>query len=242
MENNLNYIMFFRDFAENILLNLNCDYSNYLTFSKKSSKLKRILYDTRLDSVISNIAYGLIEKGYQRVYIYKSKDKVYLSISKYKEEKELGKFTLFLPMKIMNPIKRILILKELKRMNYLTADEYNDSEYPRDSLYIMELIRKKASKITKDYTSTNSMDKATDHYILYREIRKRIKQTLLVNYILEKINKSIHKYINDIETDDYIIFNCLTIEKLQELESNLLNNKTTIKEINEILWRKYKSK
>ena len=136
----------------------------------------------------------------------------------------------------MNTFKRRRILKQLKKMSYPNSDNYIDDNYPRDILFIMNLIKTKAAKITKDYLSVNNSEKCTDQYILYREIRKRKYQKQLVNHIIDKLNKSLHKFLNITDCDDNIIFISHSLEELNLLEDELIGNKKTINEVIKVLY------
>ena len=123
----------------------------------------------------------------------------------HKEEKLLGKIKIKFPNRIMNCFKRKKILRQLKEMNYPSSDRYNDNDYPRDSLFIMNLIKAKSEKLTKEYLSVNNTEKCTDQYILFREIRKRKYQKMLVNHIMDELNKSFHQFLNITDCDDNIV-------------------------------------
>lgn len=230
MENSLEYTIFIRDFVENILLSLNMDYRNYISFNKKGSLLKEKVDCHNLDKTISYIAYNLLIKGKQEVYFYSKDGKIIISTNYDKEENMIDKIRLRFPRKIMSNLKRRKILNRLKRMNCLRENNYKDNNYAKYNLFIMELIKKDSEKLTKDYSAINSnIDKYTDQYILYREIRKRKNQKILVSYIFNKINKTLHRYLN-ITDNDNLVFVSQTLEELDLIESDLINNKKTINE------------
>ena len=156
MENSLSYTLFIRDFAENILLSLNMDYRKYIDFNKKDSMLKTKIDYHNIDNTITHIAYNLLINGKQKIYFYEKNNKAIISLNYHKQEKVIGVVTIKFPNKIMNSFKRKRILRQLKKMNYPKSDGYIDSNYSRDSLFIMNLIKDKSDKITKDYLSVNS--------------------------------------------------------------------------------------
>ena len=213
MENSLEYTIFIRDFVENILLSLNMDYRNYISFNKKGSLLKEKVDCHNLDKTISYIAYNLLIKGKQEVYFYSKDGKIIISAHYDKEEKIIDKIRLRFPRKIMGNLKRRKILNRLKRMNCLGENN-----------------------LTKDYSAINSnIDNYTDQYILYREIRKRKNQKILVSYIFDKINKTLHSYLN-ITDNDNLVFISQTLEELDLIESDLINNKKTINELLKVIY------
>lgn len=235
--NNFEYTMFIRDFAENILLSLNLDYKNYIFFNKEDGKLKNKLDCYELDQTITHTAYNLVLKGKQRLYIYEKDHKIIVSLDYYKSEKILGKIDIKLPKKVMTNSKRKRIIRKLKNMNYPV--EYKKyPEYARDNLYVMNLIKIESEKLTKEYVSVNfDSDKCTDKYILYREIRKREYQKILVEYIFLKLNQSFHKYLN-VSIDDTLVFNSHTVEELKYMMDDLIYDKKTIKEIRNALYQR----
>lgn len=236
MENSLSYTLFIRNFAENILLSLNIDYRNYIVFSKKDSKLKTKLDYHSIDNTITHIAYSLLINGKQKIYFYEKNNKIIISLNYHKQEKMIGEVTIIFPNEIMNSFKRNSILRQLKKMNYPKSDGYIDNNYSRDSLFIMDLIKNKSDKITKDYLSVSSAEKCTDQYILYREIRKRKYQKMLVNHILDELNKSLHQFLDITDCDDNIIFVSHSLDELSLLEDELISNKKTIDEVLKILY------
>lgn len=237
MENSLEYTLFVRDFVENILLSLNLDYRNYINFSKKESILKKKVDYHNIDTTISYIAYNMLIKGKQIIYFYEKDNKIIISIDYHKEEKLVGKEKLIFPRKIMSYYKRKKILYKLKRMKFLNNDFNKDDNDMRYNLFIMDLVKNTSNKITKDYSSISSnTEKYTDQYILYREIRKRKYQKMLVNYIFDKLNMSFHKILSIKDKDDKMIFVSQSLEELNTIEDDLLNNKKNIKEILKILY------
>lgn len=239
MENSLEYTLFIRNFVENILLSLNFDYKNYIEFDKKESLLKKKIDYHNIDTTISHIAYNLLIKGKQKIYFYDKDSKIIISMNYHKEEKVIGKMNLKFPRKIMSCFRRRKILYKLKKMNYLSSDNYKDNNYTSYSLFIMELIKKNSVKLTKDYSSVNSnSEKCTDQYILFREIRKRKYQKMLVNYIFDELNKAFHKFLN-ITDDDNIAFVSQSLGELYSIEDDLLSNKKKVSEILKMLypWR-----
>ncbi len=236
MENSLAYTLFVRDFVENILLSLNMDYGKYIDFNKKDSILKTKIDYYNIDNTINHIAYSLLIYGKQTIYFYNKNNKVIVSLNHHKEEKLLGKIKIKFPNRIMNCFKRKKILRQLKEMNYPSSDSYNDNDYPRDSLFIMNLIKAKSEKLTKEYLSVNNTEKCTDQYILFREIRKRKYQKMLVNHIMDELNKSFHQFLNITDCDDNIIFISQSLEELNMLEKELISNKKTINEVLKILY------
>lgn len=236
MENSLSYTLFIRDFVENILLSLNMDYRKYIDFNKKDSMLKTKIDYHNIDNTITHIAYNLLINGKQKIYFYEKNNKAIISLNYHKQEKVIGVVTIKFPNKIMNSFKRKRILRQLKKMNYPRSDGYVDSNYSRDSLFIMNLIKDKSDKITKEYLSVNSAEKCTDQYILYREIRKRKYQKTLVNHILDELNKGFHQFLNIKDCDDNIIFLSQSLEELDLLEEELISNKKTSDEVLKILY------
>lgn len=235
--NSLEYTMFIRDFAENILLSLNLDYKNYISFKKENGELKNKLDCYELDHTITYTAYNLVLKGKQKLYMYEKNGKIIISLDYYKSEKALGKIEMKLPKQVMTDFKRKRILRKLKCMNYPV--EYKQySEYARDSLYIMDLIKMESEKLTKEYVSVNfNSDKCTDKYTLYREIRKRKYQKILVEHIFLKLNQGFHKYLK-VSTDDIVVFNSPTVDELNCMINDLLNDRKTIKEIRNVLYQR----
>ena len=235
MESSLPYILFIRDFSENILLSLNMDYNKYIRFNNKDSILKKNLDYHDIDRTISHIAYNLLIEGKQKVYLYNSNNKIIISLD-YCEEEIIGTFKLKFPKNIMSCFKRKRLLYKLKKMNYLSNDNYMDSNYPRDSIFITELIKQKSTKLTKKYVSVN-MDsrECTDQYILFREIRKRKHQKILVDYIINELNKNFHRFLG-INSNDKLEFVSQSMEELELIEKELLENSKTIDEILKILY------
>lgn len=236
MKDSLAYTLFVRDFTENILLSLNMDYRNYISFNKKDSVLKNKIDYHNIDNTITYIAHSLLINGKQNIYFYDKNNKLIISLNYYKEEKMLGKTKIKMPNKIMNCFKRKRILSQLKKMNYPSGRIYNDNDYPRDSLFIMNLIKTKSDKLTKEYLSVNNVEKCTEQYILFREIRKRKYQKKLVNYIMDELNKNFHRLLDITDSDDNIIFISLSLEELNLTEKDLINNRKTIDEVLKILY------
>lgn len=231
MINSLEYTLFVRDFVENILLSLNSDYKNYIDFSMKNSILKTKIDKYNIDTIISNIAYNLLIKGKQIVYIYDKDDKLIVSLDYFDNEKMIDKIKLKFPSNVMTNNSRKKVLKRIKRMNIQNFENNTDSNYPRDSVFLMDLIQKKYIKLTKDYTSVNSnRENCTDQYILFREIRKRKKQTILVNYIFNELNKSFHRILQ-ISEDDNMSFVSLSLKELDLLEDDLVKKNKKVEEI-----------
>lgn len=236
MKDSLAYTLFVRDFTENILLSLNMDYRNYISFNKKNSVLKNKIDFHNIDNIITHIAHSLLINGKQNIYFYDKNNKLIISLNYHKEEKLLGKSNIKMPNKIMNCFKRKRILSQLKKMNYPSSESYNDTDYPRDSLFIMNLIKTKSDKLTKEYLSTNNVEKCTDQYILFREIRKRKYQKKLVNHIVDELNKNFHQLLDITDSDDNIIFISQSLEELNLIEKELMNNNKTIDEALKILY------
>ena len=236
MKDSLAYTLFVRDFTENILLSLNMDYKNYISFNKKNSVLKNKIDYHNIDNIITHIAHSLLINGKKNIYFYDKNNKLIISLNYHKEEKLLGKSNIKMPNKIMNCFKRKRILSQLKKMNYPSSESYNDNDYPRDSLFIMNLIKTKSDKLTKEYLSTNNVEKCTDQYILFREIRKRKYQKKLVNHIVDELNKNFHQLLDITDSDDNIIFISQSLEELNLIEKELMNNNKTIDEILKILY------
>lgn len=237
MQNSLEYILFIRNFAENILLSLNRDYHKYISFNKKNSVLEKKLDCNGIDNTISRIAYNLLIKGKQAVYLYDSDSKIVISLNYYKEKTMIKKFTIRFPTKVMNNFTRKRILINLKRMIYPQSNNFTDKDYTRDNLFIMGFMRHKSIKLTKNYVSVNvNSEKCTDQYILFREIRKRKYQKMLVNHIFDELNKQFHKALKIDEKDDNIIFVSQSLKELDEIEKDLLNNNKTIEEIQKKLY------
>jgi len=236
MKDSLAYTLFVRDFTENILLSLNMDYRNYISFNKKNSVLKNKIDYHNIDNTITHIAHSLLINGKQNIYFYDKNNKLIISLNYHKEEKLLGKSNIKMPNKIMNCFKRKRILSQLKKMNYPSSESCNDNDYPRDSLFIMNLINTKSDKLTKEYLSTNNVEKYTDQYILFREIRKRKYQKKLVNHIVDELNKNFHQLFDITDSDDNIIFISQSLEELNLIEKELMNNNKTIDEVLKILY------
>lgn len=236
MKDSLAYTLFVRDFTENILLSLNMDYKNYISFNKKNSVLKNKIDYHNIDNIITHIAHSLLINGKQNIYFYDKNNKLIISLNYHKEENLLGKSNIKMPNKIMNCFKRKRILSQLKKMNYPSSESYNDNDYPRDSLFIMNLIKTKSDKLTKEYLSTNNVEKCTDQYILFREIRKRKYQKKLVNHIVDELNKNFHQLLDITDSDDNIIFISQSLEELNLIEKELMNNNKTIDEVLKILY------
>lgn len=236
MKDSLAYTSFVRDFTENILLSLNMNYRNYISFNKEDSKLKNKIDYHNIDNTIIQIAHSLLINGKQNIYFYDKNNKLIISLDYYKEEKMLGKTKIKMPNKIMNFFKRKRILRQLKKMNYPSGQSYNDNDYPRDSLFIINLIKTKSDKLTKEYSSVNNIEKCTDQYMLFREIRKRKYQKKLVDYIIDELNKKIHQLLDITDSDDNIIFISPSLEELNLAEKELINNRKTIDEVSKILY------
>ena len=240
MENSLAYTLFIRDFAESILLSLNNDYNEYIKFNKNDGILKSKLDYHDIDTTISHIAYSLLLKGKQRIYLYDTGNKIIISLSYYNNEKMIGNFKIKFPNNVINNFRRKKILNQLKKMVYPYSDKYKDASYSRDMLFIMDLIKKKSDRITRKYLSVNNhSEKCTDQYILFREIRKRKYQKMLVDHIFNELNKQLHLYLNICDKEDNIFFESQSLEELNLMEQDLLNNNKKISEILKILypWR-----
>lgn len=238
MQNSTEYILFIKNFVENILLSLNCDYNKYISFKKNSCLAKKIHYKG-IDNILSNIAYNLLINGKQQIYLYSKDDKIVISLSNYKDKMLIRKFKIKFPTKVMTTFKRKRILITLGKMVYPNNDNFMDKDYVRNNLFIMTLMRHKSLKLTKNYVSVNiGLEKCTDQYILFREIRKRKYQKMLVNHILDKLNKQLHKVLKINDKTDNIIFVSQSLEEMDEIEKDLLNNKKTVDEAQKILYPK----
>src|SRR5699024_5014685 len=105
---------------------------------------------------------------------YDKNTRIVVSLKFYENEKIVRKFTIRFPKKVMTTFTRKRILNSLKKMTYPQGDNVVDKNYPRDSLFLMNLMGKASLKLTKKYVSVNTnLEKCTDQYILFREIRKR---------------------------------------------------------------------
>ena len=236
MTNSLEYTFFVHDFVENILLSLNLDYHHYIDFNNKNGILNTKVDCYELDHTVSLIAYNLLINGKQQVFLYDINDKVVISLIYSDKEKLLRKFVLKFPKQIMSDSKRKNILKKLKKMKYLDYGSCNDEKFPQYNLYIMDLVKRDYDVLTKDFVSIRDSSKSsTDFYYLFREIRKRKSQKILINYIFDKLNYHFHKVFNNLDSDDIIIFKSHSLEELNILEDDLLNNKRTVSEVNKKL-------
>jgi hypothetical protein len=240
MNNNLQYNLLIRDYAEHILLSLNSNYRNYIKFGNKRGKLSKCLYLDNFERVISLIACNIFVRGQQKVYIYEKDQKNVISLDKHKGEKILSCFTIRFPKKIMCNHKRRKLLKKISKMNYPILSENNNyDDYCRDSLYIMDLIDCDFEKITRKILSVDSRKvKCTDIYILYREIQKRKSQTILVNTIFNKINENLAKSLNIEDESDVIIFDCMSLEKLNDIEKSLILGNIKVDEVSNMLFKR----
>lgn len=239
MKNSLEYTIFVRDFVENILLSLNLDYNNYISINKKNGLLKKKLDTYRLDTIITRIAYNVFIMGKQKIVLYEKNNKIIISINDDYDEKIINKFIIKCPKDVITFFKRRKLKRALNKMKYPTCINNNDKNFQRDYLFIIDVIDFTFEKLTKDYLSTKaSNDKYTSEYILFREIRKRKKQKLLINHIFNEINKQLHKSLNINDKDDVITFNSHSLKELDSLEKDLLNSNKTLKEIDNDLFYK----
>lgn len=237
MENSWEYTLFIKNFVENILLSLNCDYNKYISFNKKDSILEKKLDYSNIDNIISRIAYNLLINGKQVIYLYDKNTRIVVSLKFYENEKIDRKFTIRFPKKVMTTFTRKRILNSLKKMTYPQGDNVVDKNYPRDSLFLMNLMGKASLKLTKKYVSVNTnLEKCTDQYILFREIRKRKYQKMLVSHIFDELNKQFHKVLKIDDEDDNIIFVSQSLEELNKIEEDLLNDNKTVGEVLKILY------
>ena len=137
----------------------------------------------------------------------------------------------------MTTFTRKRILNSLKKMAYPQGDNVVDKNYPRDSLFLMNLMGKASLKLTKKYVSVNTnLEKCTDQYILFREIRKRKYQKMLVSHIFDELNKQFHKVLKIDDEDDNIIFVSQSLEELNKIEEDLLNDNKTVGEVLKLLY------
>ena len=237
MENSWEYTLFVKNFVENILLSLNCDYKKYISFNKKDSILEKKLNYSNIDNIISLIAYNLLINGKQVIYLYNKNDKIVVSLKFYKEEKIARKFTIKFPKKVMTTFTRKRILTNLKKMSYPQSNNITEKDYARDNLYLINLMGQASLKLTKKYVSVNTnLEKSTDQYILFREIRKRKYQKMLISHIFNELNQQLHKVLKIDDEDDNIIFVSQSLEELDKIEDDLLNNHKTIDEVLKILY------
>ena len=228
-----------RDFCNNALTSLSNE-RNKLIFTKgtKSEIAKHLNYN-ELTSIINNIIYEIFLNGQVKIYFYLKNDILYLSTEKGENSILNKKFKW--KLNFLSNHKRRKIIKILKNYDSLYKNQdYNDKNYLRNIEYISEQVNNEIFKLTQGflYLSINEK-KYTTFYYVYCIIRMRKNQLLMVNYVVKLFNDAVKKTLDIKDDDDNIIFNGLSMDKLNELEKKLLLGEDTMKNITDCLFNRY---
>ena len=157
----------------------------------------------------------------------------YIQFSKNKSQGKKIKFKL--PKEILGNLKRKYAISKLKNSN--TFNPYEKGT--EGILYMTETYKKKDLEVAKTvknlYLPEASLeDNYTEYYYLYRKLNELKNQRKLIDYILRILNKAIISNLG-LDEEDYILFNGVTINKLEMLIIDLKENKKSMAKIKDEL-------
>lgn len=217
-------------------------YDNYM-ISISNQKINEIFNKANIDyrefeDLIQDIAQKLFEEGkcHLNIIITKNSKEEITDICLYtktprniagNQEKKIVKIKN--NVKILNGLKRRILLNKLSNMNEYEIKDYNSSE---ELTYFSEKEKNdkhKLLKITKDmYIQTDTPEEITTYYHNYRVIKMRMWQVRFVKDIIKQLNQSFKKIFNE---KDIIKYEGITIEELNKYLEKLEENKMSMSEL-----------
>ena len=225
---------FIEEFSRLMLFSV-CDDFHKMFLLKKgnNSKISKQFYLLELHELVETIADSLIRNG--KYYLYYKYDNYNINFTFNKNNND-GKIKFILPKSIIPKRRKILKTLASINSNKLFSDNTNKISNLK---YINEMNYEAAiriNSITKDiYYSTFYNDYFNSFYNLYRQIKMNIKQRQIIDYILGVLNDNF-KTIFKLDEDDIIEFKGKTIDFFNNCLDDLLNNRSSIREISEKLY------
>lgn len=218
------------------------NYDKYM-ISIPNKKIREIFCVDGMDyyefeNLIQNIAEKLFEEGkyYLNIVTTKNIDGEIFGIKLYTKMPERitenqEKFIVKIKnnIKILNGLKRRILLHKLSNMNEYEIIDYNSSD---ELTYFSEKEKKdkyKFLKLTKDiYIHGDTPDEVTTYYHNYRIIKTRIWQVEFIQDILKQLNRVLEKIFGE---KDIIKYNGVSIETLNEYLKKLQENEISMSEL-----------
>ena len=242
---NVKYFCMIRDLFKCMSVELVNKFENYDKYmiSIPNKKIREIFCVDGMDyyefeNLIQNIAEKLFEEGKYYLNIVTTKNidgeifgiKLYTKMpEKITENQEKFIVKIKNNIKILNGLKRRILLYKLSNMNEYEIIDYNSSD---ELTYFSEKEKKdkyKFLKLTKDiYIQVDTPDEVTTYYHNYRIIKTRIWQVEFIQDILKQLNRVFEKIFGE---KDIIKYNGVSIETLNEYLKKLQENEISMSEL-----------
>ena len=243
--NNVKYFCMIRELFEYMSMGLVAKdgrFDNYI-ISISNQKIKEIFNKANIDysefeDLIQDIAQKLFEEGkyYLNIITTKNSKKEITDIDLYRKmPEEIGEnqekiiVKIRNNIKILNELKRRILLYKLLNMNEYKIKDYNSSD---ELTYFSEkekIDKYKLFKITKNmYIQTDTPEEITTYYHNYRIIKMRMWQVRFVKNIIKQLNLSFEKIFNE---KDIIKYEGITVEELNKYLVKLNENKISMSEL-----------
>ena len=233
MEYNHNLENFYNSYGKYVLISSRLEFNDYFSYELKvKSKLSNALLNLDLYRLFTNICDDLIRNGKAHILFKISKNKKnnesFISIIPNTQfEVPHIKVSFTFPKGILSERERKNTISKLSLLNPINLySDLSNMENMRFANEMSKIAELELGKIGEHYfSSQNSFDYYTDYYCIYRLIKLRINQRKLINYVLKTINRVFIKSLQ-LEDNDNLVFNGTTIERLESMLDELIDNKS----------------